>query len=73
MERVQWLLAEGAQAAVQEPDKKTAVAEELAVVIVSSLGLSSALEGPAALTAGLDVSSAVLAKLETNEVRYPGP
>jgi dCTP diphosphatase len=63
MERFQWLTTEEAQAAVREPDEKAAVAGELADVIVYCLSLSNALD--------LDVSSAVLAKLEMNEVRYP--
>jgi dCTP diphosphatase len=63
MERFQWLTTEEAQATVQEPDEKSAVAEELADVIVYCLSLSNALD--------LDISSAVLDKLRTNEHRYP--
>ena len=63
MERFQWLTTEEAQAAVQEPDEKAAVASELADIIIYCLSLSNALD--------LDISSAVLGKLQTNEHRYP--
>ncbi len=63
MERFQWLTAEEAQAAVEDPAERAAVADELADVVIYCLSLSNALD--------LDVSSAVLGKLETNEGRYP--
>ena len=63
MERFQWLTPEEAQAAVEDPDDRAAVADELADVLIYCLSLSNALD--------LDVSSAVLGKLQTNEHRYP--
>ena len=63
MEHFQWLTTEEAQAAVKDPGERAAVADELADIVIYCLSLSNAL--------GLDVSSAVLRKLETNEHRYP--
>jgi dCTP diphosphatase len=63
MERFQWLTTEEAQTAVDDPAERAAVADELADIVIYCLSLSNAL--------GLDVSSAVLSKLETNEHRYP--
>ena len=63
MERFQWLTTDEAKAAVLEPNEKAAVADELADVVIYCLSLSNAL--------GLDISSAVLSKLQTNEHRYP--
>jgi NTP pyrophosphatase (non-canonical NTP hydrolase) len=63
MERFQWLTTEEAQAAVQDPAERAAVADELADIVIYCLSLSNALD--------LDVTSAVLGKLQTNEHRYP--
>jgi dCTP diphosphatase len=63
MERFQWLTTEEAQAAVEDPAERAAVADELADIVIYCLSLSNALD--------LDVSSAVLGKLQTNEHRYP--
>jgi len=63
MERFQWLTTEEAQAAVENPTERVAVADELADIVIYCLSLSNALD--------LDVSSAVLGKLQTNEHRYP--
>lgn len=63
MERFQWLTTEEAQVAVEDPAERAAVADELADVIIYCLSLSNALD--------LDVSLAVLGKLQTNEYRYP--
>jgi NTP pyrophosphatase (non-canonical NTP hydrolase) len=63
MERFQWLTMEEAREAVEDPAERAAVADELADVVIYCLSLSNALN--------LDVSSAVLAKLQTNEHRYP--
>jgi dCTP diphosphatase len=63
MEHFQWLTAEQARASVKEPNERAAVADELADILIYCLSLSNALD--------LDVSSAVLGKLETNERRYP--
>jgi hypothetical protein len=45
------------------PAERAAVADELADIVIYCLSLSNALD--------LDVSSAVLGKLQTNECRYP--
>jgi NTP pyrophosphatase (non-canonical NTP hydrolase) len=63
MERFQWLTTEEAQAAVEAPAESAAVADELADIVIYCLSLSNALD--------LDISSAVLGKLRTNEHRYP--
>ena len=63
MERFQWLTIEEAWTAVEDPTERAAVADELADIVIYCLSLSNALE--------LDISSAVLGKLQTNEHRYP--
>lgn len=63
MERFQWLTTEEAQVAVEDPTERAAVTDEMADIIIYCLSLSNALD--------LDISSAVLGKLETNEHRYP--
>ena len=63
MERFQWLTAEEAQTAVEDADERAAVADELADITIYCLSLSNALD--------LDMSSAVLGKLQSNEHRYP--
>ena len=63
MERFQWLTPEEAVAAGEEPDERAAVADELADILIYCLSLSNALD--------LDISSAVLGKLQINERRYP--
>jgi NTP pyrophosphatase (non-canonical NTP hydrolase) len=63
MERFQWLTPDEALAAVGKPVERAAVADELADIVIYCLSLSNALD--------LDVSSAVLGKLQTNEHRYP--
>jgi NTP pyrophosphatase (non-canonical NTP hydrolase) len=62
MERFQWLTDDQAWAAAGGPGG-AGVAEELADVLIYCLSLSNALE--------LDISAAVLAKLQVNEGRYP--
>jgi NTP pyrophosphatase (non-canonical NTP hydrolase) len=63
MERFQWLSLDEATAAAREPAERAAIADELADVVIYCLSLSNALD--------LDVSAAVLDKLQTNESRYP--
>ena len=63
MERFQWLATEETQRAVQDPAERATIADELADIIIYCLSLSNALD--------LDVSSAVLGKLQTNKHRYP--
>jgi dCTP diphosphatase len=63
MEHYQWLTPDEALAAATDPAERAAVADELADIIIYCLSLSNALD--------LDISSAVLGKLQTNEHRYP--
>lgn len=63
MEHFQWLTTEETRDAVQEPGERAAVADELADIVIYCLSLSNALD--------LDISSAVMGKLQTNEHRYP--
>jgi dCTP diphosphatase len=63
MERFQWLTTAEAQEAVQDPAELAAIADELADILIYCLSLSNALD--------LEVGSAVLGKLKTNEHRYP--
>ncbi len=63
MERFQWLTTEEAQAAAADSGERAAIADELADIVIYCLSLSNALD--------LDVSSAVLEKLQANEHRYP--
>jgi NTP pyrophosphatase (non-canonical NTP hydrolase) len=63
MERFQWLTTEEARAVAQDPAERAAVADELADILIYCLSLGNALD--------LDLSSAVLGKLQTNEHRYP--
>jgi len=63
MERFQWLTTAEAQSAVADPTERVAVADELADIVIYCLSLSNALD--------LDISSAVLGKLQANEHRYP--
>jgi len=63
MEHFQWLSMEQATSAVQDDEKRAAVADELADVLIYGLSLANALD--------VDVSKVVLVKLERNEQRFP--
>ncbi len=63
MEHFQWLTQEQAAVAVQDEAKRAAVADELADVLIYALGLANTLD--------VDVSTAILSKLERNERRFP--
>ena len=63
MEHFQWLTHEQAATAMLDEEKRTAVADELADVLIYALSLANALD--------VDVSTAVLDKLEQNEQRFP--
>ena len=69
MERFQWLTTEETQDAAQDLAEWAAVVDELAEVIIYYLSLPAALRLRRVLD--LDISSAVLGKLQTNEYRYP--
>jgi dCTP diphosphatase len=63
MEHFQWLTGEQAAIAMQDEVKRVAVVDELADVLIYTLSLANALD--------VDVSTAVLDKLERNEQRFP--
>lgn len=63
MEHFQWLDNEQAQDVCADPEVWAAVGDELADIVIYCLSLSNALD--------LDLSSAILGKLQTNEHRYP--
>ena len=65
MEHFQWLTHEQATVALQDEEERAAVADELADVLIYALSLANALD--------VDVSAAVLSKLERNEKRFPAP
>ena len=63
MEHFQWLTHEQAAAAMQDEAKRADVTDELADVLIYALGLANTLD--------VDVSTAILSKLERNERRFP--
>jgi NTP pyrophosphatase (non-canonical NTP hydrolase) len=63
MEHFQWLTPDQAEAALQQEPQRTAIAEELADVLIYALSLAN--------TLGADVSTIVEAKLALNERRFP--
>jgi NTP pyrophosphatase (non-canonical NTP hydrolase) len=63
MERFQWLTDSQAAAAAKDPGERMAVIDELADVLIYALSLANALQ--------VDVSTAILDKLERNEHRFP--
>ena len=63
MEHFQWLTADESTAALDAPATHHAVADELADVIIYCLSFAN--------SAKIDIATAVLAKLERNESRFP--
>ena len=63
MEHFQWHGNEASRQAAQRDDVRTAVADELADVLIYCLALANVLE--------LDLGDAVLAKLARNQERFP--
>ncbi len=63
MEHFQWLTTEASRRLVDDPDKLAAVGEELADVVGYSFALANAL--------GIDLSSAIRAKMVKNRQKYP--
>jgi NTP pyrophosphatase (non-canonical NTP hydrolase) len=63
MEHFQWLTAEQSRAVTAQPEKLAEVAEELADVLCYALAMTNEL--------GIDLSSAIRAKLVKNEQKYP--
>jgi len=63
MEHFLWLTPEQAAAAMRNSQRRAAVADELADVLIYALSMANAL--------GVDVSQVVQAKLARNEERFP--
>jgi len=63
MEHFQWLTAEASRGIVAEPEKLSAVAEEIADVVGYSIALANEL--------GIDLSQTIRAKMIKNAVKYP--
>jgi NTP pyrophosphatase (non-canonical NTP hydrolase) len=63
MEHFQWLEPAESRGVADSPHAKAEVADELADVLCYALSLANALQ--------IDVSSAVLAKLQKNALKYP--
>ena len=65
MEHFLWITEEKSCNVVSEPEKRLAVADELADVACILLNLS--------LHTGIDLSDAIQSKMERNALRYPVP
>jgi NTP pyrophosphatase (non-canonical NTP hydrolase) len=65
MEHFLWADAEGSRAFARDPDRRAAVADELADVAGQVLNLCNVL--------GIDLSDAIAAKMAKNAVKYPAP
>jgi NTP pyrophosphatase (non-canonical NTP hydrolase) len=63
MEYFQWLTTEASRQLVDQPDKLAAVGEELADVVGYAVALANEL--------GIDLSSAIRAKMIKNRLKYP--
>ncbi len=63
MEHFQWLTHEQAAVAMQDDEKRAAVADELADVLIYAFSLANVLN--------VDVSAAIVNKLARNERRFP--
>jgi dCTP diphosphatase len=63
MEHVQWLTGEEIEARLRDPAAREAVAAELADILLYALSFAEA--------SGIDLTQAILAKLEHNRRRFP--
>jgi NTP pyrophosphatase (non-canonical NTP hydrolase) len=63
MEHFLWVDAEASRKVVENPDKLSQVADEMADVACYLLNLS--------ITLGIDLSDAIIAKIAKNAVKYP--
>jgi NTP pyrophosphatase (non-canonical NTP hydrolase) len=63
MEHFQWLTIEASRNLAKEPEKLAEVGEELADVVGYSMALANEL--------GIDLSSAIRAKMIKNAIKYP--
>ncbi len=65
MEHFQWLTVEESRRVADEPQRREAIAEELADVFCYILAMANAL--------GIDLSAAVEHKMDKNALKYPAP
>jgi NTP pyrophosphatase (non-canonical NTP hydrolase) len=65
MEHFQWITPEASRAAGDQPEKLTAIGEELADVFCYVLAIANELN--------LDLSDAFRKKMSKNEIKYPAP
>jgi NTP pyrophosphatase (non-canonical NTP hydrolase) len=63
MEHFQWLTTDASRRLVDEPEKLAAIGEEIADVVGYSFALANEL--------GIDLSSAIRAKMAKNAIKYP--
>jgi NTP pyrophosphatase (non-canonical NTP hydrolase) len=63
MEHFQWISTDASRAIRRDPQKMTAVAEELADILCYGLAIANELE--------IDISSAMRDKMQKNAVKYP--
>jgi NTP pyrophosphatase (non-canonical NTP hydrolase) len=63
MEHFQWLTAEEGHTYMADPVQRAEVADELADVLIYCLSFAN--------SSGIDISSAIRAKLARNETRFP--
>jgi len=63
MEHFQWITTEASRSVTDRAEKLRAISEELADVLCYTLAMANVL--------GIDLSSALMEKMEKNEVKYP--
>jgi len=63
MEHFQWLSTEESKAIVQNDEARAEIADELADVLIYALSFAN--------SAGIDVSDAIIRKLNRNQTRFP--
>ena len=63
MEHFQWLTTEASQRLVEDAAARAEIADELADVLIYALSFAN--------SSGIDVSAAILRKLERNQTRFP--
>jgi len=63
LELFQWQTVEEAKASISDPEKRLAIASELADVMLYCLSMAN--------VADLDIAQAIASKVEQNRARYP--
>lgn len=63
MEHFQWLSTEESKALIENDDARAEIADELADVLIYALSFAN--------STGIDVSDAILRKLDRNQTRFP--